>query len=96
MDKGYYQSDDIVTVLNKLSQSTIKMDKGYYRETTVTEYTVAEMSQSTIKMDKGYYSNTGSIEDNGLRVAIHNKNGQGLLHHTEKRCWCIVGSRNPQ
>ena len=37
------------------SQSTIKMDKGYYdakKAATLAE----EASQSTIKMDKGYYT----------------------------------------
>ena len=37
------------------------------------------MSQSTIKMDKGYYLNTKVGGLSGLNVAIHNKNGQGLL-----------------
>ena len=39
------------------------------------------MSQSTIKMDKGYYLNTKVGGLSGLNVAIHNKNGQGLLQH---------------
>ncbi len=38
-------------------------------------------SQSTIKMDKGYYStlNLGLMKEIYIVVAIHNKNGQGLL-----------------
>ena len=36
-------------------------------------------SQSTIKMEKGYYLN-GTATDNAAQyVAIHNKNGKGLL-----------------
>ena len=37
-----------------MSQSTIKMDKGYYGATHRAGEEVYE-SQSTIKMDKGYY-----------------------------------------
>ncbi len=37
-------------------------------------------SQSTIKMDKGYYTSKKTISTNRYHVAIHNKNGQGLLH----------------
>ena len=36
------------------SQSTIKMDKGYYWKLTARKQKVNK-SQSTIKMDKGYY-----------------------------------------
>ena len=36
------------------SQSTIKMEKGYYNEEGLELKAVAE-SQSTIKMEKGYY-----------------------------------------
>ena len=37
------------------------------------------LSQSTIKMDKGYYSNFVLRTYQYNNVAIHNKNGQGLL-----------------
>ena len=38
------------------------------------------MSQSTIKMEKGYYNINGAINwFNPDTVAIHNKNGKGLL-----------------
>ena len=37
------------------SQSTIKMDKGYYLQKVVNQAD-AKVSQSTIKMDKGYYA----------------------------------------
>ena len=47
-------------------------------------------------MDKGYYQDFTSQKQSWQRVAIHNKNGQGLLQklslHMDKR---IVG-RNPQ
>jgi hypothetical protein len=69
------------------SQSTIKMDKGYYnidnRKGDGRDWGLG-WSQSTIKMDKGYYKlpESSKGENNRLRprVAIHNKNGQGLLH----------------
>ncbi len=55
------------------------MDKGYYSPRTKDELAYIA-SQSTIKMDKGYYSKTRQLGNNKLRmVAIHNKNGQGLL-----------------
>ena len=36
-------------------------------------------SQSTIKMDKGYYIDYDEDTVKDIIVAIHNKNGQGLL-----------------
>ena len=41
--------------LMMLSQSTIKMDKGYYKSLTIVMPAVNIKSQSTIKMEKGYY-----------------------------------------
>ena len=41
-------------------------------------------SQSTIKMDKGYYWNNFGNYYISRFVAIHNKNGQGLLLVWEK------------
>ena len=38
-----------------MSQSTIKMEKGYYRTVSVEELEEMKASQSTIKMEKGYY-----------------------------------------
>ena len=38
-----------------VSQSTIKMEKGYYIDSTVPKAIVQVLSQSTIKMEKGYY-----------------------------------------
>ena len=61
------------------SQSTIKMEKGYYTtELTNHEY-INTQSQSTIKMEKGYYQHFLNISIINNMVAIHNKNGQGLL-----------------
>ena len=38
------------------------------------------MSQSTIKMEKGYYgSGVVTCDGETIAVAIHNKNGKGLL-----------------
>ena len=38
-----------------LSQSTIKMEKGYYGVIYLVSMLVGQVSQSTIKMEKGYY-----------------------------------------
>ncbi len=63
-----------------MSQSTIKMDKGYYQNLTFVVLLDKELSQSTIKMDKGYYQLV-QFKNSKVKniVAIHNKNGQGLL-----------------
>ena len=57
-----------------------------------------EKSQSTIKMDKGYYLiSVFNFTIVLSAVAIHNKNGQGLLQ-VDKYVDTIkeTGSRNPQ
>ncbi len=46
-------------ITNVTSQSTIKMDKGYYYPN-VTAENIQKWSQSTIKMDKGYYETSFS------------------------------------
>ena len=62
----------------KLSQSTIKMEKGYYEgEGGSTKKN--NTSQSTIKMEKGYYLMRKRKQQWLNVVAIHNKNGKGLL-----------------
>ncbi len=43
-----------------MSQSTIKMDKGYY-DNNLDGQAVMDASQSTIKMDKGYYNRFGNV-----------------------------------
>ena len=55
MEKGYYHTTNPYkgVWLNK-SQSTIKMEKGYYLSGNYELLRVA-LSQSTIKMEKGYY-----------------------------------------
>ena len=91
MDKGYYKIDLLEhLIIDIVSQSTIKMDKGYYvfKSITLILGRVVEISniltesQSTIKMEKGYY---GRLRKNIAKiqvvVAIHNKNGKGLLLH---------------
>ncbi len=55
MDKGYYDEEGKYKLYQDTSQSTIKMDKGYY----ITNKVI------TLLHEKG--------------VAIHNKNGKGLL-----------------
>ena len=40
---------------------------------------LSEVSQSTIKMEKGYYTIIKTREKGTIMVAIHNKNGKGLL-----------------
>ena len=57
MEKGYYYSDTSLDAFDIIkSQSTIKMEKGYYINKLFSTVQVEEqMSQSTIKMEKGYY-----------------------------------------
>ena len=38
-----------------VSQSTIKMEKGYYKMSLIPSNKLTGLSQSTIKMEKGYY-----------------------------------------
>ena len=80
MEKGYYLNsfpDKLQTLME--SQSTIKMEKGYYRLREIRLTKELKLSQSTIKMEKGYYNLGGAIKIYTLFVAIHNKNGKGLL-----------------
>ena len=59
------------------------MDKGYYTNSLIASFMSRLLSQSTIKMDKGYYKAAKVAMINVTDVvAIHNKNGQGLLHQT--------------
>ena len=60
------------------SQSTIKMEKGYYLLKVLKEQD-KKSSQSTIKMEKGYYIRIAKTNKKQPNVAIHNKNGKGLL-----------------
>ena len=61
-----------------MSQSTIKMEKGYYILSNI--YLIPSfLSQSTIKMEKGYYYFFFMANETVITVAIHNKNGKGLL-----------------
>ncbi len=55
MDKGYYDITKVNGSPANVSQSTIKMDKGYYLTCTCPIQVHNHLSQSTIKMDKGYY-----------------------------------------
>ena len=43
------------TKVSSKSQSTIKMEKGYYNKTILVVSNLVLVSQSTIKMEKGYY-----------------------------------------
>ena len=73
------------------------MDKGYYQWTNGICMDPITKSQSTIKMDKGYYGRARRRGANGDTVAIHNKNGQGLLPTTEQAIIPnYIDSRNPQ
>ena len=58
------------------------MDKGYYQKRVFNGSVRNETSQSTIKMDKGYYGDVAKTNTYIGVVAIHNKNGQGLLLYT--------------
>ena len=88
MEKGYY-----ILWLSSCnehcnpSQSTIKMEKGYYFNSKLWALKKAAVSQSTIKMEKGYYSITTNIKKHKFKVAIHNKNGKGLLPRKYRRKW---------
>ena len=56
------------------------MEKGYYTKWLMRKKKRQHLpSQSTIKMEKGYYAITPPINDKEVVVAIHNKNGKGLL-----------------
>ena len=97
MEKGYYEQAG----LNEdgsmsLSQSTIKMEKGYYLCYNILPKCRPFMSQSTIKMEKGYYKMSGQIVANLTDVAIHNKNGKGLLRTARVKLTKTLLCRNPQ
>ena len=55
-----------------------------------------ELSQSTIKMEKGYYSMATLAGEKGIPVAIHNKNGKGLLLKVIPTDKITPSGRNPQ
>ena len=54
------------------------MEKGYYLML-VNYIPSVSKSQSTIKMEKGYYKLVDGSDFILYDVAIHNKNGKGLL-----------------
>ncbi len=60
MDKGYYEKTVKDGCATYTSQSTIKMDKGYYFTGNLSASLAISPSQSTIKMEKGYYDNITS------------------------------------
>ena len=92
MEKGYYiEVKEVREGKDPLSQSTIKMEKGYYTLSSKTINTNCPLSQSTIKMEKGYYRTLYNQAVLVVEVAIHNKNGKGLLQGTEK----FKGKVNP-
>ncbi len=55
------------------------MEKGYYKTLYGTDLVDEPASQSTIKMEKGYYLWHHWWQARTHLVAIHNKNGKGLL-----------------
>ena len=56
------------------------MEKGYYKLCLLSSISNHLVSQSTIKMEKGYYLKMPQNCDLEINaVAIHNKNGKGLL-----------------
>ncbi len=55
------------------------MEKGYYRFCNGRGIAIRVLSQSTIKMEKGYYTAQDWSFNGTTIVAIHNKNGKGLL-----------------
>ena len=57
------------------------MEKGYYYLLRFIKRMGEWKSQSTIKMEKGYYWSSYIYSKPVANVvAIHNKNGKGLLH----------------
>ena len=87
MEKGYYRRFHFLRYHVGMSQSTIKMEKGYYRRYNPGIRLDSPLSQSTIKMEKGYYVCFFFLFIASLKVAIHNKNGKGLLLVAE---WLII------
>ena len=56
------------------------MEKGYYKTILTVPVLFSHQSQSTIKMEKGYYQMKTLLNESRFpAVAIHNKNGKGLL-----------------
>ena len=86
----------ILMVILLMSQSTIKMDKGYYIIYAQHKKLLNAESQSTIKMDKGYYLHHWCSVCILHSVAIHNKNGQGLLPSSDVPASPDSAGRNPQ
>ncbi len=82
MEKGYYYGN----VTNKTTLLIVaihnKNGKGLLPPNEVLAiFRAAKESQSTIKMEKGYYFYCNSFCRKRIaKVAIHNKNGKGLLH----------------
>ena len=89
--------EDKGLVLTRESQSTIKMDKGYYFKLGYRfRGSLRRSSQSTIKMDKGYYIDELKVSKTLSEVAIHNKNGEGLLLRSNSLFYDKYCCRNPQ
>ena len=96
MEKGYYTNyTPVEPAVDYMSQSTIKMEKGYYCKTSTLK-NCTTTSQSTIKMEKGYYKRVTWLSILSQKVAIHNKNGKGLLLGGNRRISLGRSSRNPQ
>ena len=63
------------------SQSTIKMEKGYYEEAMLMYPDLGDVVAIHNKNGKGLLLKSGMLKHFMLMVAIHNKNGKGLLLH---------------
>ncbi len=72
------------------------MEKGYYFIMQDIEIVIPIKSQSTIKMEKGYYKILRHERHCENAVAIHNKNGKGLLHIDNRKAVEGFTGRNPQ
>ena len=72
------------------------MEKGYYCKNCGKVAEATPMSQSTIKMEKGYYKIVIISPIKRNNVAIHNKNGKGLLLEIHRRSLSYKICRNPQ
>ena len=63
--KGLLHPTFIRTLITDESQSTIKMEKGYYRTGFDGGTKMSITSQSTIKMEKGYYFGEFCLAEGG-------------------------------
>ena len=79
-----------------MSQSTIKMEKGYYMECNIEELKKISLSQSTIKMEKGYYRWVHNLSNTNIKSQSTIKMEKGYYQKKQKRSKSRLQGRNPQ